>query len=491
MFAYVNVPSVGQPQERVTQEQNQQIYTLNLRPIRARYVANDYREADELELTMSYDDAGIDPRFLRSAEVAFYLGNADDDGTFTPSLANNVRFIGIVTTVERETGPTGRYVKLRALDYTTLFIGAKSFPQAGIPDFSQTIRAAWERICDNTGPLDFSTGEGKIISTVQNFKKKLELIGVPESTTLGKAVPARLAKLGKLQVHHEADAWAVWQTAVGSLGLISFIRGDRCIVTTATDFYTRDDPPVFVNGKNVVELVETRDQGALSHKGLCLQSFDPLAGRTLEAFWPPKSSFSKKKKVGASLNLNGQPIVSQDYERMACPLPCADQGVLLEITKQAYEERSRYELQGRMKIVDMFVETESGETFDVLKLQAGDAIRVEINRESLGLVQKKATVGERMSDLRDLGYSQQMAQYIVNNLDAIVRMPPQFLIRSVSTTYELATGGSERITYETEIEFCNRIHVDGSAVVPKDGGTKQPPFADQTFDTADVNDGQG
>jgi hypothetical protein len=479
MAATLFVPSAGTTQARVTQEDDGQIYRIDVRPTRARYTANDYREADELELTLSYDDAGVDPRVLKSCEVYFWMGDAADDGSFAPSL-DNQRFIGIARTVDREIGINdGRLVRIRALDYTTLFLEARSFPPAGIPDFSQTLQSAWERICDNTGYWDLSDGTPKIVSTVQALKNRLQLIDVPTSTTLGDAVPARIKKLGKLQAYHKADAWAVWRTAVESLGLVTYIRGDRCIVTHATDFYTSDDPPRIVAGTSIVHLHESRDQGALSGKGLCLRSFDPLAGRTLEAFWPPQSAAPKKKRLGASANAGGAVIESQDYEFMESPFPCADQVALQTMTQRAWEERSRQELRGTAKVVEMFVDTVNGIPFDLLKLQAGDALNVEIDREALGTIQRLPTIGQRAAFLRDVGYSAQLAQYVVDNLDAITRMPPQFLVRSIATEIEMPTGVGGNGSYESTIEFVNRIQLDGSALTQA-SGTRQAPMRDQS-----------
>lgn len=482
MYARLYVPSAGTTQARVAQDQNPEVFQLDVRPLRARYVANDYREADELELTFSHDDAGLDPRILGSAEVYFYMGNAAEDGTFTPGY-ENLRFIGIVRTVDRDFGPNGRFVHVRALDYTTLFLEMKSFPPAGIPDLSQTLQSAWERICDHTGYWDLTNiSAPTVVSSVQALKKSLQLVNVPASLTLGAAMPARIAKLGKLQVPHNADAWAVWRFATESLGLISFVRGNRVIVTNALDYYTADDPPRMVWGKNVTELYESRDQGALSSKGVCMRSFDPLGGRTLEAFWPPPSKRSRKKKLAASGTAGkGTAVLSQDYVFYEAPFPCADQAKLQVMTQRAYEERSRQELSGHMRIVDMFVDTVEGARFDVLKLQSGDVINVEIDREGLGMIQKLPTIGQRAAFLRDWGFSAQMVQYIVNNLDAIVRMPPQFLVRTVDTTMEEPSGDGGGGTYETRIEFINRIHVDGSAT--SDGtGTREPPMEDQTED---------
>lgn len=482
MGARIFVPAAGEPSTRKLQEQNDQVYELRCRPTRGRWVSNNHNEADELDLTLLHDEAGLDPRVLRSAEVYFYLDNADAAGQFTMSYSN-LRFVGIVRDCSRKFAESGgKIVTIRALDYTTLFLEMHNFPDAGIPDFTQTITEAWNRICDHTGYWDLDTRE--IVSSVENLKSdgtggpsdKLVFLGVDRTITLGSAVPDRIARLGKLQLHNAGDAWAVWQFAVGSLGLISYVRGDRVIVTTATDFYTADDPPRMIWGPNVYELEESRDLGNLSAKNVCVRSYDPLAGKTLESLYPSASLALRKKKIGASAAKKAPKTMhTQDYECLDLPFPVADQAVLDTIARRVWEERTRQELRGHLKTRAMIVDTVGKKDFELLKLQAGDQIQVEVEREALGRIQQLATTGQRMQAMLDLGYSQDMATFVVNNLDALTRLPPQFLVQSVAT--ELDTT-SDPGSYDVQIDFINRINISGAAT-GQGSGSNEAPMMDQ------------
>ena len=472
------VPNVGEPSQRVEQEgEPSDVTGLDCRCLRARITSNSHNEADEAEVELAYDDAGVDPRLLRNAEVYVYIDDELDEGSFSPT-SNNLRFLGIACEVERSLDvSSGKRVKIRALDYTTLFINAKNYPASGIPSLSMTLTEAWNLVCDSTGYYDLASL--KIVSTVQRFKDRLAFVGldgtlVETSTdpglTLGKAVGARLAKLGKLQVKQGSDAWAVWQTAVGSLGLITFIRGDRCIVTTMTDFYSSADPPRMIFGTTVRQITETRDVNGLSSKNVGIESFDPLTGQTVEAFYPPLSLAMQKKKLGASANGPAVGVQASDYEIFDCHVPTSDPAVLALVAQRVWEERSRQELTGKLVTAEMFTPTLSGASFDLLSLQAGDRVRVELDPSALSIIQGLPTTDDRIGVLVALGYSDQMAEFLTANIDQIGSLTPEFQVRSVTVSLDVsqAEGGSFEIT----IDYCNRIDVSGSAQAGTGGSTK-------------------
>lgn len=479
--AKVIVPAIGLPQDRQAQQQTDQTFTLNVRPTHVRFVANNYNEADECEITGTYDEMGLDPRYLRSAEVYVYIADADVSGNWTPAF-DDLRFVGIARDVSRvfnEHG--GKIVTIKALDYTCLFLEAKSYPPSKIPPFTDTLQQAWERICDNTGYWDLDTHQ--INSTVSVLKDKLVFEGGINAPgpSLGSAVPARLAKLGKVQVHGDADAWAIWRTCCESLGLITFIRGDRCVVTTATDYYTAGNSPRMIYGLNVMELTESRDLGQLSSKWVCVRSYDPLGNKSLESLYPPPGIATRKKKLKASANGPSASVKAQDYECFDLPFAVADQATLDNIANRIWQERTRQELHGSLRTRYMSVADTTGASFDLLKLAAGDQIQVEIAREALDGIQALPTISARLNALVAKGYSSDMAGFIANNLDSIAKLPPQFLVHSVETELQV-TGPDGGASYNTRIEFLNRVDIsDSGAVTAQASGDPLPPMLDQTM----------
>lgn len=468
MAATVNVPTAGTAADRKNQELGDDVYSFQIHPHRARLSYNNHNESDELELTFSYDECGLDPRFVRSAEVYFYAEDAYASGGFEPGI-QNLRFVGITRDVERDWNESGgKLVQLHAQDYTCLFLEMKNFPPSGVPDFSMTLAQAWARICDHTGYWDLDSSPARIQSSVASLRDRIEFQGVDPSITLAKGVPERIARLGKPEVSHVQDAWAVWQIVVESLGLISFIRGDRCIVTTATDFYTADDPPRFVYGLNVTNLKETRRLGDVSAKNVCLRSYEPLGGRIIESIYPP-AEFAPKKKLLSATGTKRPPRVShtQDYELFDVPGPLT-QEQLEEAAARVWEERTRQELKGTLKTSEMYAFGTLG-GYDLLDLQAGDQITVELDRGALDQVQKEEDKSQREQWLINLGYESQTARFIANNLDDISKLPSEFLVHSVVIELE-ATGGSGGCSFSIEIEYVNRIDITAGGRNPIGAG---------------------
>lgn len=466
------VPTAGSAQDRQLQESLDTVYQFDIRPIRLRLVSNNHDQADECEVTFSYDECGVDPRYLRSAELYVYVQDAYAYDGFAPS-ERNLRFVGIARDVERHFSNNGeKIIRIVAHDYTSLFLEAKTYPASGVPSFSDTLTSAWQKICAITGYWDLDTH--KVISTVDKLADRLEFHGdIDLAQTLGSVVPSRIAKLGKIEYGTGADTWAVWQACVQSLGLISFIRGDRCIVTTATDYFTADDPPAFLWGKNIDELKEARRLGDLSAKNVCVRAYDPAAGHILESLFPPPQLAQRKKRLGAAPPKHPPHVVrTQDYEAFDLPFCVSNQGILDRIAERIWEERTRQELSGELTTVEMFTPTVYGSqnAFDLLMLQAGDQIQVEIDRDALDAVQQWDSVQARAIALKAKGYTDQVANFIASNLDSIDKLPSQFLVRTVETEIQStsAEGGGE---YKMRVEFVNRIDITAGGTRPLGAGT--------------------
>ena len=488
----LKAPNVGTPDELQAQESLDTVTTLSIRPHKLQIDYNNHSAADECTIECSIDDAGIDPRFLRNAEVYAYLDDIGTSQEIAPSVgrgdlrSGNLRFVGIVTTVDRTLSESAKSVVIRAQDYTCLFLQHKSgFSPKYLPSYSDTIATAWGKICDGTGYLTFDTSPPSIVSTVAALRNRI-LFEPPSlaTLTLGSAVSARAStSSASVQVPHAegADAWAVWQHIVGSLGLITFIRGSQCVVTTATDFYSGDDPPRMIWGLNVSEIHETRDQQAVSAKNIAIFSFNPFTGTHMEAFYPPKGDITPrgrgKKKLGASALGPGIVVRAQDYEVFQCPMAINDQKALDAYAERVWQEHGRQELKGTLKTPVIAVWTNdqfsAGVTtgnvsglppeapgFSLLGLQAGDRIRIEIDQSVFTMIQAIPSLQGRIEVLMNRGYSVDMAQYICKNLSAIQSVSPEYQVHAVRIDYEVSADGGK---FEIGIEYLNRIYVSGSA----------------------------
>lgn len=462
MHAVLTFPVAGLPGEKIDQYTQDTAVEFPVRVRRATLVANDHNHADELKLSTEWKDSGIDPRMTSNVNVAFWMGDADERGVFVPA-EKNFRFSGIGVVTSRTMGSGGLEVEMEFQDYTTLFINQKPFYEAGLPWFDQTLAEAWRTICDYTGPRN---ADKQVVSLVKNLRDNL--IGHPagiENTIIGKAVSERFRKRTKVHAKPGADAWAVWQQCVGMCGLISFIRGGQCIVTTATDLYTGDNPPRFIWGQNILSMNESRNMRAVK-RAVGLVSFDPMTGTTIEAVYPPYGADEVKKKhlrpLGTAKKAPTEEAIRNNDDREWFEYPeVTDPEVLLEIAKRAYEERSRQESEGKIETVEMRVDTLGGTETDVLEIRHGDVIRVEFDRDIRDSLAALGTVGIRREYLLDRGYTDVVATVIARNIGDFLALEPNFYVKSVTSELSNEEGGG---TFKVEIHYVNRIQVDGAAI---------------------------
>ena len=499
LAARLFVPTLGVPSARVAQNQTSQVFQLDVRPVKARWLSNPYSEADELDITCTWDEAGVDPRYLKSAEGYFWLADTDPTQPFTPTPQNQ-RFVGIMRDVGRlcSSDSGAKTVEMKFQDYTCLFLEMRHYPAGALPRFTDTLTTAWQRVCDNTGYYDLDTRT--IASSVANLRDRIVFQGgVDPNKSLGDSVSQRIRALGHMQAQTGTDAWAVWRTVCESLGLITFIRGDQCIVTTATDYFTASDPPLFVYGLNIHELKENRDLAQVSGKNVCVRSYDPLSGASLESLFPPPADALavKRKKIGASAKKAPKSVATQEYECLDLPFAVSDQPTLDVIAERIWHERTRQEMRGELTTREMVISTtdasafasfgnvEPPGNFDLLKLQAGDQIQVQIERDALDAVQALPTMDARVEALEDRGYTQQLATYIAQNLDSLNSLPAQYLVHSSEVAIEIPTGTANG-SYSHKIEFLNRVDISQSGSIPLQSpnappitGTNLPPLSGQ------------
>jgi hypothetical protein len=446
MAATLTIPVLGTREQRIRQERSDELVTLPVRPRGARLLANDHNHADELTLTLDWTEAGVDPRLLDDAVVAFYLGNADDFGRWEPS-ERNCRFMGISRRVEasRSSGKAAT-VEIEAVDYTTLFLEARPFGTSGIPEFSQTLEEAWQRIVSQT-------------PGAERLADRLELRGLSVAPKLADAVGERFRKLAKVPANPETDAWAVWQQCCGMLGLVSFFELDRCIVTTSTALYSEADPPVLMWGLNLLDWTETRD-ATVAGKGVGAASYDPLSQRTLESYYPPKRDPKAEKKT-VKATPQGTEVPPSHFERRDWyALPgITDQAALDRVTRRIYEERSRQELQGRATTKEWAVERLTTHApFELAELRAGQCVQVALDPRDRLLLASIGSEQEQRSYLEQRGYTAAVADLIVRNLGNLVGLSSIYFARSVTTELELEQDTG---SFQVEVDYVNRIQIDG------------------------------
>lgn len=456
MAAILEVPVYGSIDERKELASQRETVKIPIRVQRATLTSNDHNQPDELELVIDWADAGVDPRLMSSAVVYFWMGDAGVSGEFIPSDAN-LRFVGVTTDAERELSIDGKSVTMKFDDYTAFFLRSKPFPATGIPAYAMSLQEAWELICENTGyyDIDFNaiyTSVAALSSRIFARGNKAKL-----DDSIGAHVGPRFAKLAKVQVKPGASAWDVWQQTVGSLGLFSFIRRQDCIVCDAAAYYTADTIPRFIWGRNILSMRERRDTREAG-KRVLVSGFDAATHSILEAYYPGRDEGIIVKKPGKKKKGDDGLVPIQNYEPMPYIFEVADQAALERVAKRAWEEKQRQELTGTLTTAEMFVDTVSGSSADLLELASGDVIRVEFEEDVRGALSQLSHAMREKYLVDVAGYQPEVARLITKSYASFGALKPEFCVRSVRTTLEFDDSGGN---YEVEINYVNRIQESG------------------------------
>jgi hypothetical protein len=486
--------TLGTLEARISQANTRETFNLEVDPTKIRLTSNSWREADEVEITCTFDQAGLDVRALRSAEVNLWIwDNLVDSG---PSITNS-RFLGIVTDISREFSESTRTVTLRALDFTTLFLEMKPYFPQFLPKMTQTLFQAWQTVCRFTGLTDFSDlNAPTIISTVCDPDSKtgandgaprIPLVAwgnVNLNMTIGASLPQRIAALSNMQAKTGTDAWTVWTEICANLGLITFIRGADCIVTAATDLFTTDDPPLLIYGQNVLTITERRDIHSLSHNNVCVRSYDGTSGTTLESFFPPTSSplaarIRQKKVLPNTAKKGRAAMVSEGFDLFDTQLPITSQASLDLLAEMIWFDRIRSQMSGTLTTREMRVGTtdqsafagwagvpNEAQNFSLLNLQAGDNITIKIEDTALDTIQSLPTDELKVAALLARNYSPTMAQAIVDNLQSITQpgFPSTFLVHSVTIELDVGSHDAEG-SFMVTVEYINQLDLGGESAL--------------------------
>ncbi len=452
MTATLTVPILGTPEQRAKQERSTETTTLQLPVIECEVECNPFTQADSCTVTLDWRDCTLDTRMLDDGVLTVYMGFAGDDNRWNPTELDVV-FIGHVRNPERElaTDEPGT-LRIEAVDYTGLFLEAKPFGSSGIPLYTDTFRQAWQRICSQT------PGADRLADRLVPRGGDVNL-----DVQLGAAVSERFAKLSRVPTNPDTDAWAVWLQCVGSLGCISEIELDNCIVTTATDLYTEEDPPVLSWGSNVLHMSESR-QNVDIKGGVAIATFDPLTGQAIEVFYPPIGDQQVQRKLTRATRKKAKPISildERDKRHMFTIRGVTDRGYLEKIAKNVWEQLSRQELSGKLTTPFPFVKTVRGRDFNLLTLKAGDAIRVEFDQGQRQYLSELPSRGARFVYLLNKGYERGLADLLAANVEAFTKLGTTFYVDSVRKRMSVDADGGD---FEIEVSYCNKIDVSKGAL---------------------------
>lgn len=427
-----------------------------------RWTKNSHLAADELHVTVHWNEGGVDPRMIKHARCRMWFWD-DARESFDEFL--HLRFTGICKKATRRlSGNEGFTVELMFHDYTTFFLMMKPFPTPGMPEYSDTLETIWGKICDNTGYRDISTG--KIVSNVSALKKMIRVeastaqrVEQIKNKTLGDLVTGRFHRVAKPTPKNRGSAWDTWQWCVQALGLISYIDRGEVVITDSSEHFKEESAGRLIYGQNILNFEETVDTH-VTRKGILGKSFNTLTGQLIEASYPPpndpfiKKSRAAVKRVAKGTN-DAQNETAAEYEEYNFPGITSIEA-LENAVAEAWEQFSRQEMKGKITTHEMNIRTEDGELIDILSLRAGDCIRVGMDEASQEILKHTGSETEKLNYLMSrTGYIRPVAELVLANIGNRAFSSPIFHVETLSVQYEWGK-------FEVEIAFHNRVNLTGN-----------------------------
>jgi len=505
----------GTPQQQVTSQDDRTHAIAGIIPVHATLCRNGIRTADTLSLELRFIDVPFDPRVVRSCAVNFFLGCISEEDyrtergrgggpsgeggsdlapvllpdEFTDSRGrrrSNLRFQGFVDqwNVEYSRSGTASTVQLECTDNTRLLIEQEAPPKltvgadlpldkaianylANFPQF-RGLRVEYRPAGASAPQLD------KVLAKTA-FRPKL---GPPPVGGAG-------AGAGGGQ---KLTVWDYLTDLVGALGQIIRVEGTTIIIQRPRTLYgenfpSRPDDPftgrilpsgrqvpnrLFIYGRNVEELSFSRKMTRFASTNVEVRCYSGRKGKLLVARFPTKEERQK-------LLLPGD--VADEKFTVYTVVGVEDEATLRTVAQGIYEQVGRQELVAKLKTRALASFGGSNQDPDILDMQAGDTVELEIARtidggSSIG-EQQNAVAAQAQNYLKSLGYGEGISRAYGSALGQ-VGYPNTFRVRALSMDWDIREGVS------FDLEATNFVEVRQSKALP--AGEEIEPAAGRAAD---------
>jgi hypothetical protein len=470
----------GPPQQQITSSDNRTFRLDGIVPLRATVNRNGPRMADTLSLSVQFSDLPLDPRVIRSIAVQFWIGCITPDQlaketqgkrripcprTFVDAYGRtreNLRFQGFVDDFECTLNDGAPEVSLECTDNTRILLDQdapvkltvaadKPFDEAVadyLSNFPQFVGLAVEY--RPAGTVVPSLG-GALAKTA--FKPKL---GPPPSGG------------GKMSV------WDYLTDIAGSIGQIVRFEGTTVIFQRPRTFYSgrgraRPDDPfrgrilptgrqidsrLLVYGRNVDELGFKRRFSKNVSTNVEVRCYSPRLGKTLVARYPVGKGDRQSKPVpGDKQDTNWKVVTVHGIE---------DEPTLRIVAQGVYEQLGRSELTSKAVTKNLGSFGGSNVDPDLLDVQAGDSVVIEVQRDepSLAAMGGQGGSGNAKTFLEQLGYPSEFATAYQTAITHI-GLPTTFRVRTAAIDWDCDQG----VTLDYEV--VNYVEVRASKELPE------------------------
>ena len=478
----------GAGQDQTASKDNLTHIVRGVRPRKAEWLQNGFRDADTLDLEIRYADLPLDPRVIRSCAVEFFLGTVPG-AAFAKSVRNfldgdvpyvipdkwtdargvqrtNLRFQGWVDSWEIEYGDSDEpCVRLKCTDNTRLLV-----KQHG----------ATRQVVDGTKPLDQAIAQylanyPQFEGLTVEYRPTDADVPVLNKILAGSAMRPKLgppaAKGGGAAGGEGFTVWDYITDVCGAIGHNVRLDGTTVIIqrvrdalteTRSEDPYTQRDLTsgpypyrTFIFGKNVKSAKLSRQYARKEPANIECRAYNPARKNIMVARFPEKSDLANPL---VSV-LPGDGKSEQRWTVVRVPGIYSSQADLKKFAEDYYFAFNKQEVEIEVETADIASFGGGNEDPDVLDMKVGDPVEVlidqshnhstfeqtELQVNAAGLAQKR---------LVELGFDEKLAQAYAT-AKAQANLLTIFRARQIKTSFDAEQGVSFNFTMHNFIQKRN------------------------------------
>lgn len=472
----------GTPQQQITSSDKRTFRLNGIVPLRATLNRNGPRMADTLSLSIPFSDLPLDPRVIRSIAVQYWLGCITPD-----ELAEEARGGRRLPCPDAFVDTYGRTrSNLRFQGYADAH---EVTLNEGAPEVSIECTDNTRILLDQDAPVKLTVSADKpldeaVADYLSNFPQFVGLSveyrpGGTDVPSLGQSLAktAFKPKLGPPPSGGGAGKMSVWDyftDIAGSIGLLVRFEGTTVIFQRPRTFYegrgrARPDDPfrgrvlptgreintrLLVYGRNLNEIGFKRRFAKNVSTNVEVRCYSPRLGKTLVARYPVGKGDRQAKPVpGDKQDTNWKVITIHGID---------DEATLRIVAQGVYEQLGRSELSGKAVTTNLGSFGGSNSDPDLLDVQAGDTLRIEIQRDepNLAAIGGKGGTTSTQTYLERIGYPAEFAQAYQAALSNI-GLPSTFRVRTAAFDWDIEQGVT------VDFEVVNYVEVRASKELPE------------------------
>jgi len=433
---------------------------------------NGYREADTFEIDIDAKAFPFSPDLLRSCAVELFMfqtdgqlvsnlqthANGGDAWNLSPYQTDENRVIsGLVDDAKLHYGDDGRSFRLSGRDYTSLMINRDWPDGKRVPADGGQLDDVVQRLVDEavsanlhggrTLTVEYLGAEDVLVRTQgrslthKKVVTKPPLVGRHHSKTQKKGFPVRSGR----------NYWDVIYDLCLRHAKICYVSGNRVIISDPKTLTAQSEAAAIrvAYGRNLKSLDVSRNMGKEAVPQIVASVYSKKNGKPIEAKWPkvltPQLKQSSQKGAGAA-DITGVGTVREQTLRITPPQSIDSQQLLEDYCKAYYDNLARHE--GTVSWVTKALKDLKGD--DLLSLRPGDPVRVEFDA-FVSEDFKELSEQQRYSRMRELGYSDEVAEIVAVEYDRLHQFEAPFYVKDCSFAWSIDSG------LEVQVEGINYI----------------------------------